>query len=172
MRPLAIRRAREAQHDLWSLVPANFYVWFKIVEDVFSSDVVTGLLSELMHQCFQHDEFIHLCVDGTVRVAMRIRGQENYRASKKARNAAPIPDSRALRRVLGVRGRMGAVLLLRLVASEESTVIAQCMTDGILPNTGRKRSRWQPISLQENCSQKCVQCFLIYCSCSWIRCTW
>jgi hypothetical protein len=72
-----------------------------------------------------------MSMDATVRIAFHVRGQANYRESKEKRNEAAVPDESALRRVLGVRGRTGAVLVFRLVQSEESSVIAVTLTDSI-----------------------------------------
>ena len=57
---------------------------------------------------------------------MYIVGQGDYRASKKIRNACAIPDGEALRRVLTVRGRTGAPLLMELIVEENSDCVATC----------------------------------------------
>lgn len=70
-------------------------------------------------------------MDASVRVTMRVRGQANYRAPKEVRNQAPVPACAALRRVFGVRGRTGAVLVLELLRSEESEVLAARLANQI-----------------------------------------
>ena len=46
-------------------------------------------------------------MDATVKIAMRIRGQACYRASKETKEGAAIPEERARRRVLTMLGRTG-----------------------------------------------------------------
>ena len=58
-------------------------------------------------------------MDGLFRVTRNLRGQADYRQSKTHRDAAPINDGGALRRVLTLRGRTGAVLML--CASEDES---------------------------------------------------
>ena len=60
---------------------------------------------------------------------MAIKGQANYRSSKAVRDAACFGDNEALRRVLTIRGRTGAVLAIKLIKSEEATEIAQCLEE-------------------------------------------
>ena len=89
------------------------------------------MLTQLLEQCFRFDEFLYLQMDCTVRVAFNIRGQASYRASKEVRNCAAIKDDEALRRVLAVRGRTGAVVHLDLVASEESSKLVGALVSSI-----------------------------------------
>ena len=58
-----------------------------------------------MAQCLEHREFVHLSMDATVRMAMRIKGQGNYREPKEKRAQYLVGDSDAKRRILTVRGR-------------------------------------------------------------------
>ena len=76
--------------------------------------------------CVARDEFRHLSTDATLRCARNIVGQGDYKASKKIRNACRIPDGEALRRVLTVRGRIGAPLLMELILEENSDCVATC----------------------------------------------
>ena len=56
-------------------------------------------------------EWRYISMDATMKICLKVMGQESYRASKERRQAAPFPDEVALRRVPTVRGRSGAVLL-------------------------------------------------------------
>ena len=76
--------------------------------------------------CCVRDEFRHVSADATLRCARNIVGQGDYRASKPIRNAYAIPDGEALRRVLTVRGRTGAPLLMELILEENSDCVATC----------------------------------------------
>ena len=131
LRPLFIRRARDHNCELWSLIPRKIDVWAKICEDVFFAPPILKMLTQLLEQCFRFDEFMYLQMDCTVRVAFNIRGQASYRASKDVRNCAAIKDDEALRRVLAVRGRTGAVVHLDLVASEESSKLVGALVSSI-----------------------------------------
>ena len=127
LRDLFIRECRNYNGEVWSLIPRNLLTWEKLCEDVFFSPPMISLESSLVNECFEHDEFIFISMDGTVRVAFNIRGQARYRASKAVRADAAITDSEALRRVLAVRGRTGAVLFLDLVKSEDSDVVRDAL---------------------------------------------
>jgi hypothetical protein len=131
LRPLFIRRARDHNCELWSLIPRKIDVWAKICEDVFFAPPILKMLTQLLEQCFRFDEFMYLQMDCTVRVAFNIRGQASYRASKEVRNSAAIKDDEALRRVLAVRGRTGAVVHLDLVASEESSKLVGALVSSM-----------------------------------------
>ena len=62
-----------------------------------------------------------------VRCLRRVKGQCDYRQSKKQRNAALYPDSIARRRYLAVTGRRGILGVLRTITDERSDVIANIM---------------------------------------------
>ena len=54
---------------------------------------------------------------------MSVRGQASYKKSKEKRNLAPIDDSMALRRVVTMRGRTGAVAMMHLLRDESAEEI-------------------------------------------------
>ena len=85
-----------------------------------ASPVVTAWKEKLVAQCLEHREFAHLSMDATVRAAMRIKGQGNYRETKEQRAQYLVGDSEAKRRILTIHGRTGGVLLLNPVVSEAS----------------------------------------------------
>ena len=68
----------------------------------------------------QSEEWSYISTDATLKTCLKLKGQESYRASKRVRNDAPFPDSVAWRRLLTVRGRTGAVLLLEPIRTEKS----------------------------------------------------
>ena len=74
----------------------------------------------MINECGEHSEFSHLSMDATVRVAMRLKGQANYRASKATRQKCLFPDGEAKRAVLTLRGRTGAVVGMWLTKDETS----------------------------------------------------
>ena len=95
-------------------------VYLKLREDSMASPVVTSWKEKLAAQCLEHREFAHLSMDATARMAMRIKGQGNYRETKKQRAQYLVGDSEAKRRILTIRGRTGGFLVLNPVVSEAS----------------------------------------------------
>ena len=69
-------------------------------------------------------EFLCISIDATLKVAMSIKGQASYRSSASVRNQACFGDDEALRRVLTVRGRTGAVLAMQLIKGEDAPEVA------------------------------------------------
>ena len=65
------------------------------------------------------DEWMYISTDATLKTCLKLKGQESYRASSKLPNVVPFPDATAWRRLLTVRGRTGAVLLLEPVRTEK-----------------------------------------------------
>jgi hypothetical protein len=86
---------------------------------------------QLLDQCHEHAELDYLSIDATVKCAFKIIGQSTYHASAEARNAAVISDDEALYRVLTVRGRTGAVLLITGIKSETSSLVAAALKSGL-----------------------------------------
>ncbi|CAE6939324.1 unnamed protein product [Symbiodinium sp. CCMP2592] len=78
-------------------------------------------------------EWHNVSMDGTVKVCLKLLGQETYTAPKTVRDAAPFGDgdNTAWRRILTVRGRSGpgAVLLLRPLQNESSEQLAEAFTE-------------------------------------------
>lgn len=62
-------------------------VYLKLMEDIMSSPVVEAWRTKLIGECLRHKEFVHLSMDATVRIAMRIKGQANYREPKDVRDS-------------------------------------------------------------------------------------
>ena len=87
---------------------------------MMESPLVKDITDKLVAECFQHREFVHLSMDAIVRLAMRAKGQGNYRESKEARASYVVGDDEAKRRVLTVRGRTGACLVMAPTLSESS----------------------------------------------------
>ena len=78
-------------------------------------------------------EYTAISLDGTLKICMRVKGQEQANRSSQVRNSAPFGDDVAHRRVLTVRGRTGAVLAMSPVPSEESDVIAAVLAASLSP---------------------------------------
>ena len=80
-----------------------------------------GAKIEVMAKSMElNDEWHYVSMDATIKVCLKVLGQESYRAPKAVRDAAPFGDETAWRRLLTVRGRTGAVLLLHPLQNESS----------------------------------------------------
>ena len=90
------------------------------IEDVFMCKVLASIELTLRSD----SEFLCISIDATLKVAMSIKGQASYRSSASVRNQACFGDDEALRRVLTVRGRTGAVLAMQLIKGEDAPEVA------------------------------------------------
>ena len=106
-------------------------VYLKIMEDIMNSPTVTSWHQKLLRDCLEHREFVHISMDATVRMAMRLKGQGNYREPKEVRNSYLVGDSEAKRRILTLRGRTGAVLAMSPIKSESCKDIKDFLLDAI-----------------------------------------
>ena len=97
-------RCIEAGNELSNLLPTHTQHWWPIVEDVFTSTAVRNLLASLQLTFEAASEYTCISIDATLKVAMCIKGQGNYRASAAVRNDACFGDDEALRRVLNCEG--------------------------------------------------------------------
>ena len=102
-------------------------VYLKIMEDIMSSPLILATQEKLMSECMEHCEWVHLSMDGTVRMAMRVKGQGNYREPKEVRESYVVGDAEAKRRILTIRGRTGAVLMMDPVKSEGAKDVMEHM---------------------------------------------
>ena len=134
-RPLSARyiATLSAHSALTHLVPSSVELWLKLIEDVFTSQIVSRLQSTTKSLCFSHNEFAHISIDATIRILRRVTGQADYRSSRHFRQLAPIPDAAASRRVLTVMGRTSALLATSLMPNESTTSIALALTEALSP---------------------------------------
>ncbi|CAK0818359.1 unnamed protein product [Prorocentrum cordatum] len=113
VRPAMLRtcaRVVEQGSELSSMLPTDVAHWLKLMEDVFNSAHVGRRSAALMEECHRHEEFLHVSMDATIRILRRVKGQADYRSAQTVRDAAPVPDVDAKRRVLTLAGRTGAAL--------------------------------------------------------------
>ena len=110
-----------------SLLPIHSRYLWPFVEDVLTSPVVHSLETALVEQALQHTEFEFLSIDATVKPCLPILGQASHRASAEDRAAAVFDDANSLRKVLTVRGRTNAVLLMSAVTTESTDEIKRAL---------------------------------------------
>ena len=100
-----------------------------ILEDVAASAAFRGKMERMRDAMFRKDEWHYVSMDATLKLCMKMMGQAPYRASKQVRDEAPFGDAVAWRRLLTVRGRTGAVLMMQPIQNESSEQIVQALKD-------------------------------------------
>ena len=90
----------------------------------------------------ERQEWLYITVNATLKICMKLKGQENNRAAKKLRNAAPFGDDVAWRRLLSVRGRSGAVLLMHPLQSEKPEYVAQAFQENFTQVQSNMAQYW------------------------------
>ena len=121
--------------ELASLMPnPRRDFWWNAAEDIFFSPHVLQMEKQLMAQCSEHGEFAYISIDGTVKCCLSLLGQATYRHSKAARAEQDVTDGEATYKVLTVRGRTSAVLMIAAIQSEAghyvSLLLESKLTDG------------------------------------------
>ena len=105
-----------------------------LIEKIMRSQAIAARRAALLHECVAHGDCTHVSMDGIIRPTRRIMGQEDYRVSKTKRNEAPIGDEDAVRRMLSMRSRTGAVLAIApLTLSEKPEFIANALKRALPP---------------------------------------
>ena len=125
-------------HPAVPLLPRRVDTWMALLEDILQCPSVQGLRDTAVAECVRHQEFLHLSMDATLRVAMRVKGQANYRASKHDRAQCVVDDTEAKRRILTLRGRTGAVIAMEPIQSEGAEVVEPVLT-ALLPKAVREQ---------------------------------
>ena len=126
--------AKEQGNLLANLYPTHTRHWWPIVEDIFMSPAVQSLRSNLLLTLERNEEYVSVSADATLKVCMALKGQASYRAKADVRNSACFKDSEALRRLLTVRGRTGAVLGLVHIVSEKDEFVANALKGALSQN--------------------------------------
>ena len=80
------------------LYPGRMDFWLKILEDLGTSPLTTGLLSEAMRQRADNGEFSHISTETTIMIKQRIRGQCDYQASASSKASQAPPQEIVKRR--------------------------------------------------------------------------
>ena len=117
----AASAGRKAQH--YAQGTADVRHWWPIIADVFTSPTVASLTVKFADSIPRFEEVFmsSLSMQNIIFLHGSFLGQtilpRTYRAK---RDAAPFDDDRALRRVLTVRGRAGAMLGMCAMASEKA----------------------------------------------------
>ena len=121
--------AQNSGNRLSTLYPSHVSHWLPMLEDISNSTAFKKKMSTMTANLQQNEEWRYISMDATFKVCLKILGQATYRASANVRNEAPFPDDVAWRRLLTIRGRSGAVLLLKPLPSESSEHLAEALRD-------------------------------------------
>ena len=126
--------AHDSGNQLSALLPRHVSYWLPLLEDVSQSEAFQEQLSVVRRSLEINKEWLYVSLDATMKLCMKLCGQESYRKPKKVRDAAPFGDDCAWRRLLTVRGRSGAVLMLHPLVSEKSELIVSAFRAGFASN--------------------------------------
>ena len=119
--------ALSAGNEISTLFPTNARRWLPIMEDIAHSNMFQSKMKDMTDYLEENDEWHCISMDATMKVCLKLHGQAPHRMSKEVRDAAPSGDELAWRRLLTVRGRSGAVLLLYLLQDESATRIFEAL---------------------------------------------
>ena len=86
---------------LVSLLPKHVKDWRPIVEDIFCSQQIRAAQEALVMEAFNHEEFVALSTDATMRCCLSVLGQAHPRACRSERLQAAFDDASSKRRVAG-----------------------------------------------------------------------
>lgn len=121
--------ALDSGNKLSTLLPSAVMHWLPMLEDITMSPSYKSKMSSFTSHLEASGEWVYLSMDATLKVCLKLKGQESYRAPSEVRNQAPFGDELAWRRLLTVRGRSGAVLLLHPLPSEKSECIISALEE-------------------------------------------
>jgi len=134
LRPIMARHACRHGNPLASLYPKMMDSWWSIIEDIFSSPAADALQQRLTLALLDHDEMESISIDGTLRCTLSLLGQARPKASAEQKAVAAFQAGQALRRVITVRGRTGAVLTIEPAIGEDSGAVAATLVKTMAPN--------------------------------------
>ena len=122
--------ALSAGNEISTLLPTNARHWLPIMEDIAYSSMFQSKMKDMTDYLEENDEWHYISMDATMKVCLKLHGQAPHRMSKEVRDAARFGDEIAWRRLLTVRGRSGAVLLLYPLQDESATRISEALVAG------------------------------------------
>ena len=99
-----------------------------MLEDIVMSHVFSKKMESMNTVLMQQDEWHYISMDATLNLCMKLMGKASYRSPKDVRNEAPFGDDVAWRRLLTIRGRTGAVLMMHPLQNESSEQLVDALT--------------------------------------------
>lgn len=124
------------------LLPLKYQgFWLQLMEKLLKSSALQTRRAAMLQECVRHEDCTHAAMDGLIRPARRIQGQADYRASKQDRDDAPIGDCDAIRRLVNIRSRTGAVLAIMPISSNEKADEMASVMKSMLPTNVLRQIR-------------------------------
>ena len=117
LRRLQLQTAKSG-NVLGNLMPTHGQVMWTVVQDIFSLGPVKDVVTRHLDELFLALEFQTITIDCTVKVALATMGQTGKAQLAWDHSAGAFSEQDHRRRVLTVRGRTGAVLLMTSVREE------------------------------------------------------
>lgn len=108
--------------------------WRRLLEQIVCSEGMRLRREHALRECHAHGELEHVSLDGLFRPCRSVVGQADFTESATARSRAAIPDREAIRRIVSVRGRTGAVVCCMATKSESGAEIAQELRQHLPPD--------------------------------------
>ncbi|CAE7313385.1 unnamed protein product [Symbiodinium sp. CCMP2456] len=96
------------------------------LQDIVTAPIFLKKMEDMNRVLLEQDE-CHYIMDATLKLCMKLMGQASYRSPKSVRNEAPFGDDVAWRRLLTIRGRTGAVLLLHPLQNESADQVVDAL---------------------------------------------
>ena len=119
--------ALEAGNMISSLLPRRSPHWLPMLEDIATAPILVDKMEKMNKVLMDQDEWHYISMDATLKLCMKLMGQASYRAPQSVRNEAPFGDDVAWRRLLTIRGRTGAVLLMHPLQNESSEQVVDAL---------------------------------------------
>ena len=129
--------AMAAVNSLSTLNPTGPRHCLPIIEDIAFSDAFQQRMNEMNIYLEEADERHFASMHTTMKICLKLKDQEPHRLSKDIRDTAPFGIDFAWRKLLTIRGRMGAILLLYPLHDESASRIVEALSP-----TSRRHS-WQ-----------------------------
>ena len=98
-----------------------------MLEDIVTAPILVDKMEKMNKVLMDQDEWHYISMDATLKLCMKLMGQASYRAPQSVRNEAPFGDDVAWRRLLTIRGRTGAVLLMHPLQNESSEHVVDAL---------------------------------------------
>lgn len=135
--PHLVRKAMGCGNELTSLYPTHVSCWWPIIEDIFTSPAVVKLTERILAKYVETEELEYLSMDSTLKCTMPLLGQSHPLAPVGIRLLDAFQGEAAIKRVLTVRGRTGAVAGMFPLAKEDHVHIAEALSTNLPENLRR-----------------------------------
>ena len=99
-----------------------------MLEDIVTAPILINKMKTMNKVLMDQDEWHYISMDATLKVCMKLMGQASYRSPKPVHNEALFGDDMAWRRLLTIRDRFGAVLLMHPLQNESSEQVMDALT--------------------------------------------